>query len=269
MLKRVLTSVLAFPLLIIALVFGGIPLLVGIAAASVIGQIELSKAICKRLSIVHYISILASLVYITLLHDYFIGAFLLEITIIFLLISMILFLFARLDIKVQDISTALFSFFYITLLVSTVYAIRYQEMGGNTVWLVFIAAWGSDTGAFFVGRAFGKRKLAPKLSPNKTVAGSIGGVCSAFVIASTYGLVLYFMDILEFYAVFLFGAIAFVGSIFGQIGDLVASNIKRQVDIKDFGTAFPGHGGVLDRFDSILFVSPVVYLLLELVLFLR
>ena len=127
------------------------------------------------------------------------------------------------------------------------------------------AAWFSDTGAFFCGRAFGKHKLAPEISPKKTVEGAVGGVVFNLVF-----LWLFFQ--LYRWAVFRFAGIelaasyplllilAGVGSVMGMLGDLSASIIKRQCSIKDFGTIMPGHGGILDRFDSVLFTVPVTYL---------
>lgn len=142
--------------------------------------------------------------------------------------------------------------------------------------LILGFAWGGDTTAFFVGRAFGKHKLAPVVSPKKTVEGAIGGVIGSMIIGvlitllylEVFGRALPLVPMVRksYYVVIaLLGAVA---SVLGIIGDLFASAVKRQCGIKDYGTIFPGHGGILDRFDSVLFVAPLVTLVVR-VLFYR
>lgn len=128
-----------------------------------------------------------------------------------------------------------------------------------------VGAFMSDTGAYFMGRACGKHKLCPAVSPNKTVEGSIGGF-----IGSIVGMIIYHLVVKATISMDLGWAIVialgFAGSLLGQIGDLSFSVIKREFGIKDYGTIFPGHGGVLDRFDSVLFVSPAYLLILAIIL---
>ena len=131
---------------------------------------------------------------------------------------------------------------------------------GIYIWLVFIIAWGTDTFAYVFGMLFGKHKLCPSLSPKKTIEGSIGGIIGAI------GLTYLYIKYLEIDAYWAFLLIAFIGSIVAQIGDLTASKIKRVTGIKDFGFIMPGHGGVLDRFDSILFIAPYTYYISKLFL---
>ena len=123
----------------------------------------------------------------------------------------------------------------------------------------------SDTGAYFMGRALGRHKLCPHVSPNKTVEGCVGGF-----IGSVAGMIVYHLIVKATVTLDLgWGLIivlGLVGSLFGQIGDLSFSVIKREYGIKDYGTIFPGHGGVLDRFDSVLFVSPAYYLIITAVM---
>lgn len=131
--------------------------------------------------------------------------------------------------------------------------------------LILAYAWGGDTFAYFAGRAFGKHKLAPVVSPKKTVEGAIGGVLGSMLLGvlvtvvyvQLFGRVLGFERVRFVYYVIiaLLGAVA---SVLGIMGDLFASAVKRQRDLKDFGTIFPGHGGILDRFDSVLFIAPFV-----------
>lgn len=128
-----------------------------------------------------------------------------------------------------------------------------------------LGAWGSDVFAYLFGRAFGKHKLAPEISPKKTIEGSIGGFVMAPVVLVLYTLLLDFV-LLES-CTFNYGSAVLIGvasAFAGQIGDLALSYVKRQAKIKDFGKLIPGHGGVLDRFDSVLFTAPMVELLLVL-----
>jgi phosphatidate cytidylyltransferase len=111
----------------------------------------------------------------------------------------------------------------------------------------------------------GRHKLAPTLSPKKTVEGSIGGTVAATFLGAAYGFILHNLNLLDFGYILIFAVTAFVCSIAGQIGDLVASAIKRGRGLKDYGNLMPGHGGVLDRFDSIIFTAPLAFVILTFV----
>ncbi len=133
--------------------------------------------------------------------------------------------------------------------------------------LVFAGAWFTDSGGYFIGRFFGKHKLAPKISPHKTVEGAVGGVVFCVGFYLLMGICYYFYRQHFGPAVTIhylqLGILALVIAPISMLGDLAASMIKRQCGIKDFGSVFPGHGGVMDRFDSILFVSPALYVALQ------
>lgn len=124
---------------------------------------------------------------------------------------------------------------------------------GKFVWLAYIIAFGTDTFAYFVGVFFGKHKLCPNVSPKKTVEGAIGGILGCLA-----SIVLYF-NILGIKITIYTIIFSIFVSAFSMVGDLLASKIKREHHMKDFGNILPGHGGILDRFDSLLFVAPVVY----------
>ena len=134
--------------------------------------------------------------------------------------------------------------------------------GEYLIWLIFIGAFLADTGAYFVGIFFGRHKLCPEISPKKTVEGAFGGVLGGVVFYIVYGLILKyaFNFSVRFASLALMGVII---SVISEIGDLSASIIKRHYGIKDYGTLFPGHGGILDRCDSVIMVAPAVYLLLN------
>ena len=130
------------------------------------------------------------------------------------------------------------------------------------VWIIFLAAFGSDIFAYFTGKLLGKHKLCPSVSPNKTVEGSIGGVLGSLVLCSLFG---YFFLNDGFLLCIVIGIL---GGAISQLGDLSASVIKRKIGIKDWGSLIPGHGGILDRIDSVLFTAPLVFYILTLKLLL-
>jgi len=179
---------------------------------------------------------------------------------VFVIVLMCVLVFFYPLYSTEQIFTKFFGFFYVVVMLSFVYLIRMLPGGVFFVWLIFICAWGSDTSAYCVGLTIGKRKLAPVLSPKKSVEGAIGGVVGAALISVLYAVAInHFagasVDVLHF------GVVGAVGSGVAQIGDLAASAIKRSHGIKDFGKLIPGHGGVLDRFDSVIFTAPIIYLL--------
>ncbi len=139
-------------------------------------------------------------------------------------------------------------------------------IGSHLVVMVLTIAWVGDSAAYFAGRFLGKRKLYPAVSPKKTIAGSVGGIAGALVAAAgvTYGLIqpdVGSLPFLKWYDVIVLGV---VGAVLGQVGDLVESLIKRSAGVKDSGSILPGHGGLLDRIDAVLFIAPFVYLYLSL-----
>ena len=131
-----------------------------------------------------------------------------------------------------------------------------KENGQYYVYSVFIISWVCDTLAYYSGRLFGKHKLIERVSPKKTVEGAIGGLIGGALGAFVLGNVIYETSLVSPWHFLIMG---FIGAMFGQIGDLAASSIKRYAKEKDYPKLIPGHGGILDRFDSILFVSLVVY----------
>ena len=181
----------------------------------------------------------------------------------------ILALFARLlqkheTARFTDLSGAAFAGVCLTYLFLSLVRIFSMANGAWLVLLPLVAAWGSDTCALFAGMFFGKHKLAPVVSPKKTVEGAIGGVLGATLLTV---LVVLLYNKLTPIDIPLWGAVLLgsIGAVIGQLGDLTFSVIKRHTGIKDYGHIFPGHGGVLDRFDSVVFVAPVVEIILQLV----
>ena len=164
-------------------------------------------------------------------------------------------------IKFEQILTALFAGAVIPYMLSTLISMRIMPEGRLLVLIPFVSAFLSDGGAYFIGVLIGKRKAFPKVSPKKTVEGFIGGIVIGTASVVVYGVVLNYTTFhyIEFWAFILYG---FVGAIATELGDLAFSLIKREYEIKDFGRLLPGHGGVLDRFDSMVFTAPAIYLLI-------
>ncbi|HAQ41528.1 MAG TPA: phosphatidate cytidylyltransferase [Clostridiales bacterium] len=169
---------------------------------------------------------------------------------LFLYISLnfLMFVFNK-KIDVKKISEIIFIGTYV------VFFMYHMMLMNDTpyAWLVYIIAFGSDTFAYFTGKMFGKHKLYPEVSPNKTVEGAIGGIIGCVILSLVY---FNYLRINKYIYIIIFSVSA---SVFSMTGDLAASKIKRENGIKDFGYMLPGHGGILDRFDSVLFVAPTVY----------
>jgi phosphatidate cytidylyltransferase len=165
------------------------------------------------------------------------------------------------ELAVFHISTTILGVFYVAWLGSHIILLRQlgegvegTDLGGFFVLLAFVLTWGADTGAYFVGNAIGKKKLLPRVSPGKSVEGAVGGVVVAIVIALIARVTI--VPLLTVVDALVLGLTAPAMAV---LGDLVESLMKRDVRIKDTSHALPGHGGMLDRFDSVLFVAPLVY----------
>ena len=153
---------------------------------------------------------------------------------------------------------------YIAFGLTSLVLLRDMPFGKYIYFLPFIISWVTDTFAYFSGRLFGKHKLIPEVSPKKTVEGSIGGTLFAVIFTLAYGFVVGEITDCEVQYLSL-GIVSTVVSLLSQCGDLIMSLIKRKFEIKDYGKLFPGHGGVLDRFDSIIMTAPIIYFLTVLV----
>lgn len=161
----------------------------------------------------------------------------------------------------EQVFASILGVLYLPLMLSYIYQIRIAEDGLFAIWLIFLCSWGCDTCAYCVGVLFGKHKLAPVLSPKKSIEGAIGGVVGAALLGCIYGAVVSRHLVMN-NAPLYFAIICAVGAVISQFGDLIASGIKRQHGIKDYGKLIPGHGGILDRFDSVIFTAPMIYALL-------
>ena len=163
-------------------------------------------------------------------------------------------------VRFESLAVCLAGGFVVPYLLSAVIRILALNLGRYLILIPFVIAFISDAGAYFVGRKFGKHKLSPVVSPNKTLEGSLGGILAAVLGMVAYAVILHILKFRVHYLIaVLYGVL---GSVAGSFGDLCFSVIKRQTGLKDYGTLIPGHGGVLDRFDSMVFVAPLVEALL-------
>lgn len=179
----------------------------------------------------------------------------------FFVLSFVVALKSGYTVTVEKMGGSFFFAAFIPYFLSSFIRINAMELGKYLIMLPMVAAFTSDAFALFAGMAFGKRKLAPELSPKKTVEGAMGGFAGAVACCLIYGAVmeLGFQMRVSYPLLALYGAL---GSVLSQLGDLSFSYIKRQYGLKDFGNIFPGHGGVLDRFDSVLFCAPLIEILI-------
>ena len=173
-------------------------------------------------------------------------------------------LYYRDTMSIEHIGAAFLFTYFLPLSLSTCVSIRLLPNGEYLIYLAFMIPWLSDSCAYFFGKAFGKKKLCPNISPNKTVVGGIAGLLGGGVLAPVaFGVVMKFIFHLQMtnFAVLVFCCL--LCALISEIGDLSASIIKRKYNVKDFGNLFPGHGGVMDRFDSVIFVMPLFYTFLK------
>ena len=178
-----------------------------------------------------------------------------------IIISMILFVyvFGYPKYHAEQVMAAFFGVVYVAVMLSFIYLTRSLPDGKFLVWLIFLCSWGCDTCAYCVGMLIGKHKMAPVLSPKKSIEGAVGGVAGAALLGVIYAAAT--QGKMAEYAL-----ICAVGALISMVGDLAASAIKRNQNIKDYGKLIPGHGGILDRFDSVIITAPVIYYLAKTIL---
>ena len=163
--------------------------------------------------------------------------------------------------RAEQVVTAIFSFLYAPVMLSFMYMTRMSQMGIYLVWLILISSWGCDTCAYCVGKLIGRKKIFPVLSPHKSLEGCIGGVAGAALIGGLYAYFVVEPKVPDQKVLWVIVFISAVGALMSMVGDLAASAIKRNHDIKDYGKILPGHGGIMDRFDSMIVTAPMIYFL--------
>ena len=263
---RVISGIVIGVLLFVFLFLGGLPLAGALLVVSLIAYNELIKACgvhtekqkINSIELMGYIGVVLHYVLMVSLKDskYFIVSVMFTFLVV---MGVYVFTFPKYNAK-QAIA-AVFCFVYAPVMLSFIYMLRIMDgYGAFICWVPFVA-WICDTFAYLAGRAFGKHKLAPVLSPKKTIEGSIGGMLASVITGAIFGYILSTFMMHNNNIIWSFMLITFVASIVAQIGDLAASGIKRDHGIKDYGNVIPGHGGIMDRFDSVIFVAPMIYAL--------
>lgn len=250
MITRMISAVVGLVLLIVFLILGGLPLKIALILLALLAMIEMKRAF----GVSYRLDDLLSAIFLTII--FFIPTDLALATIFsYLVISLVLQMFF-LGGEMQSVIARFFCFSYIAIPMYLLW--RLIAFGPQRLYLlVFLVAWVCDTAAYFVGTFFGSRKLAPHISPKKTVEGLLGGVVASVIVSVIFKLI--FLPYASFIGVFFF---ALFGAVVAVLGDLLASYMKRERQIKDFGFLMPGHGGVMDRFDSVLPVIVLLYLML-------
>ena len=268
MLTRIISGVFLLIITAICNILGGPVLLLVLFGSSEIGLFEFYRAtsILKDKEIfnpVTSIGYILTAVYYALLFFRENSELQLFVIITAIVITMGTYVFRFPKLHATEIAYSIFGFIYVGVMLSFIYRVRNLEYGIYTVWLIIIVSWVCDTFAYFTGMAFGKHKLAPVLSPKKSIEGSVGGILGSALFGFLFA---YFvLNKLLPGCVVPIIIICVIGAMVSQIGDLAASAIKRNHEIKDYGKLIPGHGGILDRFDSVIFTAPMIYFLLSFI----
>ncbi|MCI8945698.1 MAG: phosphatidate cytidylyltransferase [Lachnospiraceae bacterium] len=166
----------------------------------------------------------------------------------------------------EQVMAAFFCMIYGPVMLSFIYLTECMQYGIYIVWMIFISSWVCDTCAYFTGVTLGKHKMAPVLSPKKSIEGAVGGVAGSALAGALFAFFIVERAIPDRSVIWAFAALGGIGAVISQIGDLAASAIKRNHDIKDYGTCIPGHGGIMDRFDSVIFTAPVIYFMARILI---
>lgn len=260
--KRYLGAIILSPLLIF-LFIGGVFLKYLVLILSLGGMYEFYKVLKEKnihaFSMVGYI--LCIIYYLTLGRKINTDLFFY----IIILSTLICLAIPVINIKYTfiDVATTLLGFLYVPVFFSFIVLVNNKDYGNYLVWLIFLSSWVCDTSAYYAGKYLGKHKLCPNVSPKKTIEGSIGGFLGSTLSCGLFGVFIVNKGVnIPIMHFFILGALC---GILVQFGDLVASSIKRYTGVKDYSNLIPGHGGILDRFDSILFSSVVVFYYLSFI----
>lgn len=262
-----LISGIVMIIIAVATMFLGGPYLAGILMLiSLAGYRELTKAqkvntAEKGFNGLEIIGLAGVVVYYAVMYVWQDTALLLMCIVLVFMAEMFLYVICFPRYQAQQVVTAIFSFLYAPVMLSFMYMTRMSESGIYLVWLILISSWGCDTCAYCVGKLIGRKKIFPVLSPHKSLEGCIGGVAGAALIGGLYAYFVVEAMIPHQKVLWIIVFISAVGALMSMVGDLAASAIKRNYEIKDYGKILPGHGGIMDRFDSMIVTAPMIYFL--------
>ncbi len=264
MLTRCISGAVLFVIALVTMYMGGPVLAVTLLLTSMVGFRELIKALGgntdKKFTAPEIVGLLGIIGYYVTVYFGDANMHLAAIVAVFMA-EMFLYVFLFPKYEAKDIVSAVFSFLYAPVMLSFMYLTREIEHGIYLVWLILISSWVCDTCAYFVGVTIGKKKIFPILSPKKSLEGCIGGVAGSGLIGGLYAYFFLAEEISGSNVVLLIAIICVAGAVMSMVGDLAASAIKRNNNIKDYGKLIPGHGGIMDRFDSVIVTAPMVYFL--------
>ena len=257
---RLLSGIVMVILAAILIICGGNILLFATLVISLIGMFELYRVFQiekTTLAMVSYI--ITAIYYCNMSWMWIADSWMFAMGL--LIVLMFLYVFSYPKYEAKQIMAAYFGMFYVAVMLSYVYQLRMLENGLYLTVLIFICSWGCDTCAYCVGMLIGKHKMSPVLSPKKSVEGAVGGVLGTALLTVLYLWIFKIQMGIELRQIIILAVIAAVAGLISMVGDLTASAIKRNYDIKDYGNLIPGHGGIMDRFDSMMITAPIIYYL--------
>lgn len=265
--KRVISGLIAFPVLAGILILGNkyiVDVVFSIIAIFCIH--EFYKSFRQKLKPVESIGYIAAglIAFIHIIPSDFVMPIIMAIIPAIILVLFLHVIISNMRINAMDAAITLFGICYIIVFILFLALIYGRNNGNLLIWYIFFSAWGTDVLAYFIGKKFGKHKLKSNVSPNKSVEGCIAGILGSIIFVVLYTVLLNKVFNFEISYIYSF-VLAISLSIISQIGDLSASSIKRCNEIKDFSNLIPGHGGMLDRFDSVIFIAPFAYFLLSVI----
>ena len=263
---RLASGIILITIALLTMSLGEWPLLLTLLFISLVAYRELTKALkCakdeKKLNVLEIAGGLGCVAYYASIYLSQTASFYLMCIVVVFMIQMFIYVVTFPKFQANEVVAAFFAFMYAPVMLSFVYLTRSCPQGIYMVWMILISSWGCDTCAYVVGVLFGKKKIFPVLSPKKSLEGCIGGVVGTALLGGLYG---HFWVRDAFPDQNITAIIAFicaVGAIMSMVGDLAASAIKRNNNIKDYGKLIPGHGGIMDRFDSMIVTAPMIYFL--------
>lgn len=259
---RLLSGIVLVALSIALFWAGGYWLLFSTMLIALVGMFELYRVFDIHKSLAAIISYLALVIYYCNMEWHFIpnkdG---LVLVMAYIILLMFVFVFSFPKYTANQIMGTFFGIFYVGIMLSYLYQIRTLQNGLYLSFLVLICSWGCDTSAYCVGKLIGKHKMSPILSPKKSVEGAIGGILGAALISAIYSVCMRATMTIPTKTIIIVSLISAIAGLVSMVGDLTASAIKRNYDIKDYGKIIPGHGGVMDRFDSVIITAPIIYYL--------
>lgn len=257
---RLISGIMLVVIALVVIITGGNVLLGVMGAVSLIGMFELYRVFQIEKSLAGMVGYVAAILYYLNLPLHFLPDRMM-LALLFLIVLLAVYVFSYPKYKADQIMACFFALFYVAMMLSFIYQTRMLPMGQYLVWLIFLCSWGSDTCAYCVGMLIGKHKMSPVLSPKKSVEGAVGGVVGSALLTALYAYLCRGAMGITVTEVWMLAGISAIGALISMVGDLAASAIKRNYDIKDYGTLIPGHGGILDRFDSVIITAPIIYFL--------